>query len=154
MKIKLYILFVACLSLWGMIAGASLTGCDNVLAPASNQPNVIYTLDSLTVQTNDTGSVYVSKYQEWLANDSNVTITFTGEVTSSGPNDVKYLSITTMRNNAVNFEYTKYNDAINGSHTLTVSNHFDILIFYIKIFTNYSPGLQFIKLRNIRVTKC
>lgn len=143
-------LFIAC-----MIAGASACGEDNGINNSSDKPSsrYLFQLDSFTINARDTGVVNNSNYREWVTEpDSNIFIEFDAEVSPNVQRDVKYAQITLMQNNAVNFFFQRYNDDINGHHAFAVTEAFDAVTFYIKIYNNYSLP-AFIRLTNIKITR-
>lgn len=146
----LFILFVAC-----MAAGASLTGCANDSIgniSISNQPQVLLSIDSLVIRTSQTGTVNASNIAICVTqNVKPVTVSFTASINGTAQSENKYVQVSYSKDNQINFAFAKYNDAINGEHSFTISK-FDNISFYIKILENYSPN-AFIKLTNINVTK-
>jgi len=149
------ILFALTIIILFIIAGLIGSGCDNSITapPVVSGDEPLYTLDSLVIWSQDTGSVNISnlaRYSPPPALRTGIEISFTGKVTHYYPGDVKYISVTTIHSGTVTYHYAKYGDEINGTHLLRVNIPFDELTFYVKIFDNHHTP-AFVKLTNIKV---
>lgn len=142
--------FIACI-----IAGASACGDNDSITTSFDKPasKVLFTLDSFTINARDTGIVNNSNYREWVTQrDSNIYVEFDAVISSDTGNTVKYAEIILMQNSVVNFYFQRYNENINGHHAFAVVEPFDLVIFYIKIYNNYSLP-AYIRLTNITITR-
>lgn len=144
--------FIACIMAGASACSDDTTIINNCTPVVIN--DTLFKCESFEIVTSETGIVNISNYMEWLPStvDSNVIISFDGQVNGLAYGDVKYILVQTWYNNSLSFDYSKYNAEITGHHSFLIVDTFDMVNFYIKIFNNYSAP-AYIRLTNITITK-
>jgi len=138
-----------------IIAGASSCSENDPVTTSKDKPasNILFQLDSFTINARDTGIVNNANYHEWVTGpDSNIFIEFDAITSPNTSRDIKYAEIILMQNHVINFYFQRYNENINGHHSFAVTDVFDAVIFYVKIYNNYSLP-AYIRLSNIVITR-